>query len=146
MPRQFFAAILILVVGAMGCSNDSGPPKKSTFKASGKLMVDGKPFGPATLTLSSTSKGADSPSMTGNVAKDGTITFVTYGDEGSVAAGTYDVTMAGDVMAMTQVPAVEPAKIEIKPGDKSVEIALKSIPGAAPVGALPLPGSPPMNQ
>jgi hypothetical protein len=142
LQRMLCLLTLCTLAAAVGCGS-SGPPKKATFKATGKLSVDDKPFGPATLTLSSTDKDMSSPSITGNVAADGTITYVTYGQEGIVTPGKYAVTMAGDIMTMKPVPPVEPATVEIKSGEATVDVKLKAIPGAAPVGGLPLPQSPP---
>jgi hypothetical protein len=140
MSRSVFSVIgLIIISATVGCGGGGGSVSQSTFSATGKLTVDDKPFGPATLTLSSTDKTAKEASITGNVKPDGAITFVTYGKEGVVVAGNYTVTMAGDIMTMKSVPATEPATIDIKSGDKNVDIKLKSIPGAAPVGGLAAP-------
>ncbi len=138
LHRVLTLSFLFMVMAANGCGEGGGaaPDAVPTFSATGNLTVDDKPFGPATLTLGSSDATGKSPSISGKVDKDGKITFVTYGTEGVVAAGTYSVTMAGDIMSMSQVPATEAASIDIKSGDKSVDIKLKSIPGAAPVGGL----------
>ena len=140
LQRALCLTCLVVTTAVIGCGGGgAGAGSQPTFSASGKLTVDDKPFGPATLTLGSTDSSGKLPSVTGNVAEDGTIKFVTYGKEGVVTAGSYNVTMAGDIMTMKTVPATEPATVEIKSGDKSVEIKLKSIAGAAPVGGLAAP-------
>ena len=123
---RFAASVLSLslVIALAGCGPD-GPVKLPTMKISGKLTIDEKPFGPATLTLSSPDSDKNKPNSTGNVDKDGKISFVTYGEEG-IAAGTYTVTIAGDIMAMNAVPGCDPATIEVKAGATSVDISLKS--------------------
>lgn len=133
---------LTLVFAAPGCGGEAG--KKPTFSATGKLIVDDKPFGPGTLALSAEGKEQSVPSLSGKVAQDGTVKFTAYGQEGSVVAGTYSATLTGDIMnASVKVPATSPVTVEIKPGDKVVEIKMKSIPGAAAVGGLPILAPPP---
>ncbi len=144
MPRRVLSLLtLTLLTVVMGCN--SGPAKKSTFSATGKVTVDDKPLaGPATLTLSNEDITEGAPSISGAVDKDGNVKFTTYGNDGVVAAGKYKVTLAGDIMsASVLVPATEPATIEIKSGDKEVTISLKAIPGAPPVGGIAMPVSPP---
>lgn len=122
-----FAALVLsltLVVAFAGCGPD-GPAKLPTMKIPGKLTIDDKPFGPATLTLSAPDSDKNKPNATGNVDKEGKISFVTYGEEG-IAAGTYNVSIAGDIMAMNAVPGCEPATLEVKAGATSVDVKLKS--------------------
>jgi hypothetical protein len=143
LQRVTSLVCLALVTAAIGCG-EAGPGKKSTFSATGTLFVDDKPLaGPATLTLANNDKSPEAPSITGNVGPDGKIKFVTYGQDGVVAAGSYAVTLAGDIMLNKPVPATNPGAVEIKAGDKTVDIKLTGIPGAAPVGGLALPTSPP---
>jgi hypothetical protein len=136
---RFAASVLslTLAIAFAGCGPD-GPVKLPTMKISGKLTIDDKPFGPATLTLSPSDSDKNKPNSTGNVDKDGKISFVTYGEEG-IAAATYTVTIAGDIMTMSTVPACEPITIEVKAGATSVDINLKSIPGQTIQGGLAPP-------
>ncbi len=89
MPRRVLSLLtLTLLTVVLGCN--SGPAKKSTFSATGKVTVDDKPLpGPATLTLSNEDITEGAPSISGAVDKDGNVKFTTYGNEGVVAAGTF---------------------------------------------------------
>lgn len=138
--RALNTVLLALAVFASGCGGD-GPLPLATIRVPVKLFVDDKPFGPASLSLSPTQSAAELPNTTGVAAGDGTVTLTTYGGEG-VVPGEYAVTMSGDIMTAAAVPAVEPAVVAIKRDAASIEIRLKSIPGAAPVGGLPMPKIP----
>lgn len=122
-----------LLAALVGC----GKSKHEAVPVKGTLYIDGKPFGPASISLQPEDAESGLPGAGGTVAKDGSFTLKTSeGAEGAVA-GKYKVSISEDVMeAGNPIPVVEPASVEIKNpsdgGTVTLEIKLKSRKGAGP--------------
>lgn len=114
----------------IGCG---GGDKETTVPVTGTMYVDGKPFGPATLTLRPVDAESGTSETGATVGKDGTFTLTTSkGDEGA-APGKYYVTVSEDVMEAKAVPKLKPATVEIPKGSGeavTIDIKLTSIKGA----------------
>lgn len=109
LPLFFFFCFL-------GCSG-SEKTIVATIPVEGTLKIDGKPFGPATISLNS--KLEDIPSATGTVKEDGTFVLRTYQDGDGAAEGEFVAEVLADAMAGTTVPTVEPIPVTIKQGGSS---------------------------
>lgn len=97
-----FCLSLVLV----GCGGDNGPPRKQTFKVTGKVTVDGAaPSFPIQITCHSLS-GTDPQMPTASECQtnpDGTFEIATYQSGDGVPAGDYVLTFASrDINMMTR--------------------------------------------
>ncbi len=124
---------LVAFALCLGCGGESRVP---TVKVAGTLTVDGKPFGPANLTLQPNPADPSKPAAKGTVDASGSVTFRTYVDGDGIPVGTYDVSLLADVMTLTPVPPVAACKVEVKAGDK-VAIELKATGKATQISPMP---------
>jgi hypothetical protein len=73
-----------------------------TVPVSGTLYVDDKPYGPVMLILTPTTKDANHPSVSAEVAEDGSFSLSTYSaadeDPDGAPPGDYTVAFSFDVM------------------------------------------------
>lgn len=123
---------LVSVALCLGC----GEARVPTEKVTGTLTVDGKPFGPASLTLQPSSADSKNPAAKGNVDPSGNVAFRTYVDGDGIPIGSYDVTLLPDVMTLSPVPPVDKCVVEVKAGDK-VTINLKATGKATQISPMP---------
>lgn len=127
MKQLTFALIagfsLVTITGCGG--GPSKPPELPTVKATAKLTVDGKPFGPGVLSLSPETSDKNIPNSTGTVKDDGSVTLWTYKDKEGVVPGKYSVQLQPDPMKIGTAPHTKPVSIEIKEG-ASIDISLET--------------------
>ena len=109
--------VLAAALLACGCGKQVDEKRVATVPVSGKLLVDGKPFGPALLMLTLNPPNVEVPSVNGYVKGDGTFELKTYQDGDGAPAGSYNVTLTMNPSAMGPVPQVKPATVEIKTPD-----------------------------
>ena len=113
--------LLVIVVGCSG--SGSGKPRVPTIPVSGKLQMDGKPFGPCTITFQPNPLTKDGKSPLGNVKKDGTFELRTYVAGDGAPEGNYDVLLLPDAMEGPPVPMFKPKAVEVKkPGSGKLQI------------------------
>lgn len=130
------ARILLCVLVATtfsGCG--SGREEKPTVKVDGTLTLDGKPFGPARLSLSGPTAEAGLPGTTGVATAEGAVTLWSYKEGGGVVPGTYSVMLVPDPMKVGETVQAKPASVEIPQSGGKVEIKLETKPGTK--GKLP---------
>lgn len=128
---------ILVIAASIGCGGEIRVP---TVKVAGALTVDGKPFGPASLTLQPSPADPKKPAATGTVDASGNIAFRTYVDGDGLPVGAYDVTLLADVMTLTPVPPVAECKVEVKAGDK-VAVDLKSTGKTLQISPVPTSGT-----
>lgn len=128
--RTLFGISLIVLAGCSGSTKGQLP----TFRASGTLQIDGKPFGPCTLTLEPNPLTTESRSAIGQVGSDGKFSSLrTYKPGDGIPEGSYDVKLAPDAMSGTAVPGFKPKTIMVKKPDSGalkLQIDLESTGGA----------------
>jgi hypothetical protein len=127
---------LLLVAG---CGD--GIEKVSVVAVKGKLYVDDKPHGPATMVLYPIPAGEDDqrPAVSGEVTADGSFTLTTYDAGDGAPPGEYTVQLQGTSASSGSVDpaemmaaaaggtAVEQTTIEIPAaGSENLEVRLKS--------------------
>lgn len=131
-----FAGVLFAATLA-GCGGSDQLP---TVKAAGTVTLDGKPYGPASVTLTPAGGNPDDkrrPAV-GPVAKDGSFTLRTYEEGDGAPPGEYTATLGPDTSeaastdpnkmmgAMTGPPA-ETLKVTIpEGGSDSLKLEFKS--------------------
>lgn len=124
---------LLAVAMCLGCGGETRVP---TVKISGTLTVDGKPFGPAHLTLQPNPADPNKPAASGAVDASGNIVFRTYTEADGIPVGSYDVTLLPDVMVLTPVPPVAECKVEVKAGEK-LAVEMKATGKATQISIMP---------
>lgn len=140
----------LLVVGLMftcGCGGSTEPDKLPLVKVSGKLLVDGKPFGPALLQLMVAPANPKVPVINGYVKQDGTFELQTYAPGDGAPEGNYSIVLAMDPMAPGNFPVTKPQTATINKASSSLEIKLEST-GETTSSPFPVPGHggmPPMG-
>jgi hypothetical protein len=94
----------------------------------GKLLVDGKPFGPCAISFAASSyldpKAKDpqyemgTRTVSGTVKPDGTFTLSTYAPADGAPEGTYQVSISKDPsdMKMEPIPVCKLKEVEIRKG------------------------------
>lgn len=122
-----------LVLVAAGCGGD-GVKRLATVPAKGTITIDGKPYGPGTISF--LPQSGDPEKRKAAVAQadaNGNFTVKSYGDQDGAVPGEYLITLTGE-LGKAPPPATESAKIKIgDKGEEKLQIALKSTGGA---GAL----------
>ncbi len=117
---------LVAVTAISGCSNGQLP----TMKIAGTLTVDGKPYGPATVSLSPVEgPSAKVPNATGQVSAEGRFQPASYGPNSGIVAGQYQATLGMDAMTFGSVPVTKPVTVSITSETKSLEISFETIKG-----------------
>lgn len=121
----FVVAVMGTALFAAGCGKNT----TGAIPVKGKLLVDGKPFGPASIALRPASPDEKLPHASGSVAADGTFTLKSgKGVEGAVP-GRYVVDVSEDVMTGKGVPMLEPLTVEIPSasgrGPLELEVAMR---------------------
>lgn len=143
MVLVFRYVCILMLIAAAGCSG-SGEPLVPTVPATGKLMVDGKPFGPATISLNSMTEGV--PSASGLVKEDGTFVLGTYTTDDGVAEGEFTAELLSDPMATSMAPVVERQTITVKHSDSgpvSIELDFKATAKQDPAAIPEVPSGAP---
>jgi hypothetical protein len=114
MVRSVICLLFACVISGCGGSD----PRVETFPASGSLSVDGKPFGPAQLSL--IPMDASIPSASASVSVDGKFVLSTYEPDDGAAVGEFKVSLLMDPMAepFRDVPPLKPTTTTIsKPSE-----------------------------
>lgn len=127
MVRTWILLSVVTSALAFGCGGGGdGVPKLPTIPVEGKLMVDGKPFGPVeiVLTPSPADPKTKKHSPRGKASLEGAFTLSTYKEGDGAPEGAYDVTLVPDVMTMAAIPDVRPAKITIKKSGTKMELSV----------------------
>ena len=133
-----------------GCGSDA-PATLPTIPVKGKLQVDGKPFGPANLSLVPIGTDESKPRQTvgGHANADGTFELRTYVDGDGAPEGKYTVRLMTDPINLKPVPIVKTFEVEIKkPASGNfmqLDLNLEST-GTASAGGLPPPNAMPGMQ
>ena len=144
--QNLLAQLAVLSVSILlisGCG-DSSPPRLPTIPVEGRLLIDGKPYGPVgSIDFSPVYSGEPDfknplPGASGTVADDGSFVLKTYEDADGIPEGNYEVALTPDVFGadeipsdIQEVPAVKPFTIEIKQpesGTLKLEIKLETDP------------------
>lgn len=117
----------LAVIGLLGCGS-SGDDRihLPVIPVKGKLLVDGKPYGPCVVYLAALNPDPDPkksvPTVTGHVKPDGSFELTTYHLGDGVPVGTYHVSLGADISnVMNQVPACKPLDVEIRDADKNAK-------------------------
>lgn len=124
--RLVSGAVLLCLVSVVGCFG-SGKKQVPTVRVEGKLFVDDKPYGPATISLNT--KNKEIPGASGVSKADGSFELTTYKPRDGAAEGEFNVELLMDPMAGTTVPSVAPEVVTIKKpasGALKLEVKLKS--------------------
>lgn len=139
--RVLVGITLTVLIGCSGSTKGQLP----TYKATGTLQIDGKPFGPCTLTLEPVPLTAESRSTFTMVGSDGKFTSLrTYKPGDGIPEGEFVVKLAQDAMSATAVPGYKPKSIVVKKPDSGalkMQIDLESTGG--PLDDLPRDNSAP---
>ncbi|MCC7423884.1 MAG: hypothetical protein IT428_26770 [Planctomycetaceae bacterium] len=93
------------------------------------LTLDGKPYGPARLSLSGPTAEAGLPPTTGIAESDGSLKLWSYKEGGGVVPGTYAVMLVPDPMKVGEAVQTKPSSVEIPQSGGKVEIKLETKPG-----------------
>lgn len=142
-----------LALSLAGCTGEvSGGSKVKTVPLAGKVTLDGKPHGPASMQFIPQSAEGGTKAAYAEVKADGTFTATTYVTGDGIIPGKYDVTLGGEadagstdpakMMAAIQGASIEKTSIDV-PADglPDVEIKLTSSKGGqTPAGAGTLLG------
>lgn len=142
--------VFLLVLVLTGCSPDtSGGNKIKVVPLTGKVSLDGKPWGPGTIGFIPTASGTTSASAA--VRADGTFEATTYVTGDGVGPGKYDVKLGGSdedlgttdpakMMAAAAGASIEASSIDVpETGLTDIEIKLRS---TKPRSANPNDGMP----
>ena len=122
---KMVAVILVLVLP--GCGSQGGPQRKSTYKVTGVVVVDGQPPMAPVQLVCHTTQGPDTklPSTSTAISDaDGTFAFSTYESGDGVPPGEYTITVTWQEFRALQMSYSgpdrlkgrysDPAKSEIK--------------------------------
>ncbi len=150
-------AVALISAQLLGCTGNDG--KLDLVSVKGKVTLDGKPYGPATLTLQPTAgvEGDKRPVVGGVVEADGSYALTTYETGDGAPVGEYTATLgapqsSGDgttdptqeamaAMGGGNAPSTAPLKVTVPEGGsesldlKFVSTKKKKVPmvGGAPV-------------
>lgn len=119
------SAIALLSLASIGCGKGIDEKRVETVPVKGKLLVDGKPFGPAFLMLNLSPPNPQLPAVNGAVKQDGSFELGTYEQGDGAPVGSYQVTLAPNPSAMGPVPQVKPFTLEVKKGETAADHELK---------------------
>jgi hypothetical protein len=131
--RSLFAALA--VTGILGCGSSADTRVHvPTIPVKGKLLVDGKPFGPCVVYFAALNPDPDPkksvPTVTGQVKSDGSFVLTTYASGDGAPEGTYHVSLGADISnILAKVPACKPLDVEIEDSEASppeLEIQLEA--------------------
>ncbi|WP_417848458.1 hypothetical protein [Thalassoglobus sp.] len=117
----------------VGCSGgaDLEMDKLKTVPASGKLTIDGSPFGPATIDLIPLDSNERVRAGSALVAEDGSFTVGTYDDDDGIVPGSYTVRVSVPLDSASPAPNVEYFEFTVgDDGDKEIALDLKKGTGA----------------
>ncbi|MFQ5731090.1 MAG: hypothetical protein ACE5KM_03940 [Planctomycetaceae bacterium] len=128
MRYRHIAAVFLLTFA--GCNTGDPTAGIETVLIEGTLTIDGKPYGPAKLTLTPEPPTKDALDAEGDVDKNGSFTLKTRGALDGAVEGKYKVLVDVDPLSGKGVPDLQDKIIEIKkPADGGVlklTIAMKS--------------------
>jgi hypothetical protein len=129
------AILSVSILLILGCRDS--PPRLTTIPVEGRLLIDGKPFGPVgSIDFSPVISGDPDfknplPGASRSVADDGSFALRTYEETDCIPEGNYEVSLTSDMIDLQEIPAVKPFTIEIKKsetGTLKLEIKLESDP------------------
>ena len=125
MRAIFVAAAASAALALAGCGPAAREDMLPTAVVNGTLLVDGKPFGPAQLSLLPETADAKLSTVGGKVGSDGHFQLTTYAVDDGAPAGTYRVELQADLDDPTApVPVVKPATVTIPEGGGDLTIEL----------------------
>ncbi len=140
-PGNVKHSILLLAALALTAMPGCGPRDTRyhapTIRVKGKLLVDGKPYGPCVIYFCATKQDADTtkwiPTVTGHVKDDGSFELTTYAEGDGAPVGTYAVSLGSEAAnLLAKLPECKPLDVEIqnqKPDVKSVDVEVKLVSG-----------------
>ncbi|QDT32462.1 hypothetical protein [Thalassoglobus polymorphus] len=117
----------------VGCSGgaDLEMDKLKTVPASGKLTIDGSPFGPATIDLIPLDSNERVRAGSAQVEEDGSFTVGTYDDDDGIVPGSYTVRVSVPLDSASPAPNVEYFEFTVgNDGDEEIALDLKKGAGA----------------
>jgi len=114
----------LAITGTLGCGSADTRFHAPTIPVKGKLLVDGKPFGPCVIFFAVINPDPDPkkfvPTVTGQVKEDGSFVLTTYNQGDGAPVGTYRVSLGADTLnLLTKVPNCKPLDVEIKDSKES---------------------------
>lgn len=117
-----------VVLACVGCGPSDDRVKIPTVPVSGKLSVDGKPFGPAKILLTPV-PAEGRPMVSADVAEDGSYALSTYSradeDPDGAPPGEYTVAFTFDVMNVARkMPAIKSGSDRVTVPEGEDEVAL----------------------
>lgn len=137
MRRAHSLAFLLALIqfGCSGGSKDELP----TYKAQGTVQMDGKPFGPCTLTLEPSPVTEKSRSAIAMVDATGKFSAMrTYRPGDGIPEGTYTVKLVADAMGGPAVPGFDSKSVVVtKPGSGPVQLSIDLTSNKGPSNDLP---------
>ncbi|HEY0981198.1 MULTISPECIES: hypothetical protein [unclassified Schlesneria] len=129
-----YAGLAVLCFSLSGCGG--GPAQLPVVTVPAKLVLDDKPYGPATLSLSAASPGSKIPPATGTVASDGSVDLKSYPNKPGIVPGEYVVLLLPDPMKIGTSPTADSVKVTVSKSADPVEIKMtsKKVRTGAPLG------------
>ncbi len=128
-------AIALSALVVLGCGGSKGPKPLPVYRVTGKLTMDGQPFGPIILLLHSTDTVKSGPLIRGDSDEKGNLKFSTNKLGDGAPAGDYKVSFPPNPLGVETktVPEVytthlfSPLTVKIEPKKKNeITIALDS--------------------
>lgn len=117
--------VALLILGMFGCSPDaSDSAKYKTVPLTGKVTLDGKPYGPGTIGFIPTVAGTTSASAA--VRADGSFEATTYVTGDGVGPGKYEVKLGG--ATEEDLATTDPAKMMAQAAGGTIETVTLDVP------------------
>lgn len=129
VSRGIIVSLLFVSCYCVGCSGSGGSVDKlDTVPASGKVTVDGSPFGPGTLDLIPLDQTQDRiHAASATVEDDGSFNVRTYEDGDGIVPGAYTVKLSVPLESASPAPNVAPYELTISDsGNTEISLDLKS--------------------
>ena len=117
---------------AAGCGGGDGIKRLATVPAKGTFTIDGKPFGPGTVSFLPQSNDAEKrKAAVGLADANGNFTVTSYEKGDGAVPGEYAIVLTGEV-GQAPPPSTEPMKVRIgEKGEENLQISMKSNTGAS---------------
>jgi hypothetical protein len=91
-----WSVLVVAMPGCIGgCGGSKGPEKKRVYKVQGVLTMDGKPYGPAQLTVHPDQPVVPGEWIPGRANEKGELAFMTYEQNDGLPAGDYHFAIKG---------------------------------------------------
>ncbi len=131
MRNALASGAILIAMGLSGCGKSGDTRSRlPTTPVSGKLHVDGQPFGPCIVYLAAAQNEADpkraTPTVTGRVQADGSFQLSTYEPGDGAPAGTYHVSLGGEASSMlVPIPICKPIDVVLQESQKTLDLNLE---------------------